>query len=129
MYRMNKPYAYLPIYAEARAGLGSFLCVRIAWLRTPWSGPKCHRFLRAALALRLSPARASIPAIPLDRFIGRGFRCLAHAFTSLARHTGVARSLANGSGKSGRCVHLRACVRVTFNIAATSASPTRSSGF
>jgi hypothetical protein len=70
-----------------------------------------------------------MPATPRERFTGKGFCSLAHAFTSSARQTGVARSLASGSGKSGRRVHRFACVREVFNIAATSASPTRSSGF
>jgi hypothetical protein len=70
-----------------------------------------------------------MPATPRERFTGTGFRCLAHASTSSARQTGVARSLASGSGKSGRRVHRLACVRDVFNIAATSARPTRSSGF
>jgi hypothetical protein len=95
--------------------------------RDRWFRPEGHPFLRAAL--RLSPLRASIPATPLDRVSGWGFRCLAHAFTSAARHTRVARSLATGSGKSGSRVHRRASVRVVFNIPATSARPTRSSGF
>ena len=86
-----------------------------------------HCFLRRVVCL--SPLRASMPATPRERFTGTGFRCLAHAFTSSARQTGVARSRAIGSGKSSRRVHRFACVREVFSIAATSASPTRSSGF
>ena len=70
-----------------------------------------------------------MPATPRERFTGTGLRCSAQASTSSARQTGVARSLASGSGKSGRRVHRLACVREVFNIAATSASPTRLSGF
>jgi hypothetical protein len=70
-----------------------------------------------------------MPATPPERFTGTGFRCFAHAFTSSARQTGVARSRAIGSGKSSRRVHRFACVREVFNIAATSASPTRSPAF
>jgi hypothetical protein len=89
--------------------------------------PHGHRFLRRALCL--SPLRASMPATPRERFIGTGFRCLAHAFTSSASQTGVARSRAIGSGKSGRRVHRPACVRDVPSISATSASPTRSGPF
>jgi hypothetical protein len=70
-----------------------------------------------------------MPATPRERFTGTGFRCLAQASTSAARQTRVARSLASGSGKSGRRVHRFASALDVFNIAATSASPTRSSGF
>jgi hypothetical protein len=86
-----------------------------------------RRCLRRAVCL--SPLRASMPATPRERFTGTGFRCLAHAFTSSARQTGVARSRAIGSGKSSRRVHRFACVREVFSIAATSARPTRSSRF
>ena len=70
-----------------------------------------------------------MPATPRERFTGTGFRCLAHAFTSSASQTGVARSLASGSGKSGSRVHRFACVREVPSISATSASPTRSGTF
>jgi hypothetical protein len=90
--------------------------------------PLGFRF-RLRRAVCLSPLRASMPATPRERFTGTGLCSSAHAFTSPARQTGVARSLASGSGKSGRRAHRFACVREVFNIAATSASPTRSSGF
>jgi hypothetical protein len=71
-----------------------------------------HRFVRPSgfrfrlrRAVCLSPLRASIPATPLERFTGTGFFCFAHAFTSSARQTGVARSRAIGSGKSSRRAH------------------------
>ena len=95
-----------------------------------------HHFLRpSGLRLRLlravcrSPLRASMPATPRDRFTGTGFRWFAHALTSSACQTGVARSLAIGSGKSSRRVHRFACVREVSSISAISASPARSSRF
>jgi hypothetical protein len=70
-----------------------------------------------------------MPATPRERVTGTGLRSFAHALTSSARQTGVARSRTIGSGKSSRRVHRFACVREVFSIAATSASPTSSSGF